>query len=222
MFRIDSPGSVDGRFNAGNPGTGQQATQLSADWFNALQDEIVNVLEQAEIDPDKADSEQLYAAILAIATGAAGDGSGAVPTSRTISAAGLATGGGDLAVNRTITVPKASAGDVSTGTDDTKAVTALALQGGLGGQLLAGTGFKTIFGLVFQWGTATVSGDGSTNVTLPTTFSSQCVFAGFNGGSVDTGVSHNGPYVSGKSVSALTVFSALNTSTVGQFFAIGF
>ncbi len=47
--------------------------------------------------------------------------------SRVISTAGLATGGGDLTADRIITVPKAAAGDVTTGTDDTKAVTPKAL-----------------------------------------------------------------------------------------------
>lgn len=48
--------------------------------------------------------------------------SAAVPSARTISAAGLATGGGDLTANRTITVPKAAGSDVIA-YDDTKAVT---------------------------------------------------------------------------------------------------
>lgn len=52
---------------------------------------------------------------------------GKVPTTRTISAGGLATGGGDLSANRTITVPKASAADVAAATDDTKALTPLSI-----------------------------------------------------------------------------------------------
>lgn len=46
-----------------------------------------------------------------------------VPTSRTISVGGLATGGGDLSTNRTINVPKAAAADMRAGTDDAKALT---------------------------------------------------------------------------------------------------
>ena len=50
-----------------------------------------------------------------------------VTDARTISTSGLATGGGTLSANRTITVPKASGSDVATGTDDTKAITPKAL-----------------------------------------------------------------------------------------------
>jgi len=47
----------------------------------------------------------------------------AAPTSRTITAAGLATGGGDLTANRTITVPAASQAEAAAGTLTTKALT---------------------------------------------------------------------------------------------------
>ena len=46
-----------------------------------------------------------------------------VTDARTISAAGLATGGGNLAANRTITVTAGTAADIATGTDTTRAVT---------------------------------------------------------------------------------------------------
>ena len=45
----------------------------------------------------------------------------------TVTGGGLATGGGDLSANRTITVTKASSAEVITGTEDAKAVTPLAL-----------------------------------------------------------------------------------------------
>lgn len=48
------------------------------------------------------------------------------PVGRTISATGLATGGGTLAANRTITVPKADAATAAAGVDDTMAMTAAA------------------------------------------------------------------------------------------------
>ena len=47
----------------------------------------------------------------------------AVQPARTISAAGLATGGGDLSANRTITVTAAAASDVNTGTSTSTAMT---------------------------------------------------------------------------------------------------
>lgn len=48
-----------------------------------------------------------------------------VPAARTIGTAGLATGGGDLAANRTITVAKSSQAQAEAGTDDATAMTPL-------------------------------------------------------------------------------------------------
>ncbi len=50
-----------------------------------------------------------------------------VPTTRQVNTSGLATGGGDLTADRTITVPKASTAEAVAGTDDDKAVTPLGL-----------------------------------------------------------------------------------------------
>lgn len=52
---------------------------------------------------------------------------GAVQPTRQVLAAGLASGGGDLSADRTITVPAAVAADIRAGTDATKAVTSAAL-----------------------------------------------------------------------------------------------
>lgn len=51
----------------------------------------------------------------------------AAQTTRNVSAGGIATGGGDLSADRTITVTKATGAEVTTGTDDTHAVTPKAL-----------------------------------------------------------------------------------------------
>lgn len=67
----------------------------------------------------------------AVAAGGGG-GSGGVPTSRQILTSGLATGGGDLTADRTITVPKAAQSDVATGTDDAKALTSFSIAAALG------------------------------------------------------------------------------------------
>lgn len=223
MHRIDGPGHVNNQFNEGNPNIGQQATMVTAAFMNALQEEIAHVVEEAGIELDKATNTQLYAALVALIAGVVGDGEGAVPTTRTITAAGLATGGGDLAADRTITVLKASAAEVAAGTNDTKAVTPLALQGGAGASLMAGVGYKTIFGLIFQWGTYTVGANSSVNVTLPTAFPTMCVYANCSGGRLDYGAQDNNPVVSGVSSSAITVFNAVDSGGVtGKFFAIGF
>lgn len=52
---------------------------------------------------------------------------GKASTATTISGGGLVTGGGSLAANRTLTVTKAAAADMRTGTDDTKALTTKAV-----------------------------------------------------------------------------------------------
>ncbi|QUM72172.1 gp53-like domain-containing protein [Sphingopyxis granuli] len=223
MERIAGPGNVNNQFSEGNPAIGQQATMVTAKWTNDVQEEICNVIEEAGIALDGEAQNQLYQAIVSLVAGVVGDGSGAVPTTRLVSAAGLATGGGDLAADRTITVPKASAAEVAAGTNDTKAVTPLALQGGVGGSLMAGVGYKTIFGLIFQWGTYSVGANSSATVTFPSAFPSMCVYANVSGGRLDYGAQDNNPVVSGVSSSALTVFNATDGSGVtGKFFALGF
>lgn len=222
MERIAGPGNVNGQFSEGNPAIGQQATMVTMKWANDVQEEICAVIVNAGFALDGDQQDQLYQAIVSLVAGVVGDGSGAVPTTRTITAAGLATGGGDLAADRTITVPKASAAEVAAGTNDTKAVTPLALQGGVGGSLMAGVGYKTIFGLIFVWGTYSVSANSSINVTLPTTFPTMCVFADASGGRLDYGAQDNDPIVSGKSASAITIFNAGDGGSTGTYLAIGF
>ena len=222
MFRIDGPGHIGNQFTQGDPSIGQRPTKITDQWLNAVQEEIAFTVEEAGIPLDKANSHQLYAAMLAIAAGAAGAGGGAVPTTRLVSAAGLAVGGGDLAADRTITVPKASPAEVAAGTDDTKAITPFSLQGGSGGSVMAGVGYKTIYGLTFQWGTFTVGGNSSANVVFPITFPTMCVHADVAAGATGFNAQDNNPFCSGKSASAMTVFNAVDGSLTGTFFAIGF
>ena len=63
MYEIDSYGSVAGDFSNGNPSTNTPATVADATWFNALQDEIVGVIENAGLVLDKLDSTQLLQAL---------------------------------------------------------------------------------------------------------------------------------------------------------------
>lgn len=51
---------------AGNPAAGQQATSLDPDFVNGLTAEILSVLEEAEIAPDKTQVNQLLASIKAL------------------------------------------------------------------------------------------------------------------------------------------------------------
>ncbi len=69
---------------------------------------------------------------VATAVAAGAGGNQGVPPSRQILTGGLATGGGDLTADRTITVPKATQTDVATGTDDAKALTSFSIAAALG------------------------------------------------------------------------------------------
>lgn len=223
MHRVDSPGSVNGLFQNGNPVVGQQATQLLADWFNDTQENLLKVIEDAGLEPEKGNWDLLRDAIVLMIAGVVGDGEGAVPTTLTVTGGGLATGGGDLTTNRVITVTKASSAEVGAGVRDDVAVTPLGLAGGIGGRVLAATGYATFLGgVILQWTTAFANANGSTTITLPTTFPNQCVFADFAGGSALTNAQDNDPVVIGRSASALTVFSARDDNVSGVVFAIGF
>lgn len=66
MRQIDTP---DGLFHDGRPATGELGTILSAAWLNAIQAEILSVLDDQGIAVDPATSTQLLAAIQKIAWG---------------------------------------------------------------------------------------------------------------------------------------------------------
>lgn len=74
MHRIDDPAAVTslpqpaqqgtpGFFTGGNPASGQAATVVSADYMNAVQEEICYVIEAAGIVLSKVDRTQLYQAL---------------------------------------------------------------------------------------------------------------------------------------------------------------
>lgn len=70
MHRIDGEGAtVDNKFTIGNPSTGVPATQVTADWLNAVQEEIIAVLDAAGITPQKTNNAQLVAAIQSLISG---------------------------------------------------------------------------------------------------------------------------------------------------------
>jgi len=73
MFKIDSPGATGANeFTEGNPGLGVPATEVSDEWLNAVQREIVEVVEFSGQTLDKLDDEQLRKAIQLL-IGLAGD-----------------------------------------------------------------------------------------------------------------------------------------------------
>ena len=67
MFRIDHSTAISEHFTEGNPSSGIPATVVTAQFLNAVQDEIASTIEGAGLVLDKLDSGQLYQAILAIA-----------------------------------------------------------------------------------------------------------------------------------------------------------
>lgn len=175
MHRIDSPGAVDGRFQNGNPAVGQQATQLTADWFNDMQENMAFAIEAAGIALEKGDPEQLRDAIIALVAGAVGTGGGAVPTTRLVNSTGLLSGGGPLAADLTLDVPKASAVEILAGTIDTKAITPLGLATASASTLSNNGYIKLPGGLILQWGGLTGSyAEGSVAVTFPIAFPNAC------------------------------------------------
>lgn len=69
MHKIDTPGSINGAFAAGNPIAGVKSTIVGADWPNAVQDEIVEVIEAEGFGLDKTNNAQLRAAIQSMIDG---------------------------------------------------------------------------------------------------------------------------------------------------------
>ncbi len=67
MHRVDGPGAtVDNKFTEGDPVGGVQATVVTADWLNAVQEELISVLTDGGIAPVKGAQDQLLKAIKAI------------------------------------------------------------------------------------------------------------------------------------------------------------
>jgi len=67
MHRIDGPGATaQGEWTEGNAGAGIPATEITADWMNAVQAEIIAVIEEAGAAPSKASNTQLRDAIIAL------------------------------------------------------------------------------------------------------------------------------------------------------------
>lgn len=115
MFRIDAPGtatvmptpavagSTIGYFTEGNAGTGTPATDVSADWLNTVQEELVGVILAAGLTLDKSNPAQLLSAINTLISGGgsasvnfAASPYTALSSKRTIA---VDTSGGNVTVN---------------------------------------------------------------------------------------------------------------------------
>jgi hypothetical protein len=72
MHRIDGPGAtVDKKFTEGDPAGGVQATVVTDDWLNDIQENLMGLLAESSIAPVKGDYTQLALAIQAIASAGA-------------------------------------------------------------------------------------------------------------------------------------------------------
>lgn len=77
MHRIDGPGAtVDNRFTDGDPVGGIQATILTDDWANDVQEELMSLLGAASIAPVKGTQNQVLAAVRAIISARSGSAGG--------------------------------------------------------------------------------------------------------------------------------------------------
>lgn len=221
MHRIDSNGAVAGKWQAGNPAIGQRATQIPADWMNAVQEAICYLIETSGIELVKGDDSQLYDAVLALVAGIVGDGSGAVPTIRQVLTTGLASGGGDLAADRTINVPKATAAEVSAQLRDDVAVTPLGMTG-LVSLTTSGTGWLIRVGpVLIQLFDAVSQPNSTTIISLPQAYTENHRIAFVNGGSPGANAQDNGPFVNGRGLSTVSVYSSLDATWDVQILSIG-
>ena len=84
MHRIDGPGAtVDNKFTEGDPVGGVQATVVTDDWLNDVQEEVIGVLSMAGVTPVKGTQNQIALAISKIIQGQVGS---AITTAGTSSA----------------------------------------------------------------------------------------------------------------------------------------
>ncbi len=180
MHRIDTSGSIAGAFQDGNPATGQLATQLSAAWFNDLQNNVLALLAEGGVVPTKGRELDVVDAVKAIALGVGGGGggeAGGVPATRKISVTGLlTTSGEDLSQDRTLTVGAATAAEVVAGVIDDKAITPVALAEAFNGAI--GAGSVRVGALTVKWG-ATLGnyGEGATYIAFSQPFATECWMA---------------------------------------------
>ncbi len=135
MHRAESP---SGLFDAGNPAPGQDPTQITYEWLNDMQEQVVQVILDAGIALEPGNPLQLAQAIDTLISGFIGidlsGGTSLVP-GRTVTGGGLLQGGGDMSANRVLTLPKASAADAVAATRDDAALTPLALADVIGSHI---------------------------------------------------------------------------------------
>lgn len=85
----DKFGAGKNGFTRGNPQTGEQATALDDDYFDMIQEELIGIVEAANITPNKAKRDQLLTALKALFLDASLNGSDIADKSAFLSNLGL-------------------------------------------------------------------------------------------------------------------------------------
>lgn len=151
MHRIDGPGNVNGQFTEGDPAQGIEATVVTSDWANAVQEEIAAVIEQFSGALVKTNNGQLVAALLAkFATAVALN-----TLSQTVTGLSQTLVSHTNARNNPHQVSLAQLG-------------AAAAASFLG--LNSANGYRWVNGTLFQWGSFSASGSGVGSVNFPIAF----------------------------------------------------
>lgn len=75
MYRIDGPGATaDNKFTDGDPVGGVQATMVTEDWLNDVQEELLSIMDAGGVLPAKGVRNQVLAALRVVARKQAGHG----------------------------------------------------------------------------------------------------------------------------------------------------
>ena len=136
MHRIDTPDATpDHRFTEGDPTIPLPATMVSADWLNAVQEELSGVIEGAGLTLDKVRHDQLKAAITKMITDRA------APLATT-EQAGL--------------VERATDAEAQAGTDGERYVTPKQLKDAVGTTDLTAMMRDTFAGCIVEWECETI------------------------------------------------------------------
>lgn len=221
MHRIDTDGALLERFSNGNPASGQAATVVDADWLNAVQEGIIDVITFAGIALAKGDDTQLRDAIVALIAGVVGTGGGSVPTTRQVNGGGLITGGGALAADLVLSLAAATVPEVIAQIRNDVAVTPAGLAGLVSVSVSGSSVVLQLGPCILQIFKATVNGNSTLNAALPTTFPTQCFGAWVNGGKVDYATSHNGPFSSGEGTTIVTIVNGIDDPISCTIIALG-
>lgn len=68
MDRIDHPSALNRRWVAKDPNIPNSGTVITKNWLQSIDDELINLIEKSGIDPASNDLEQIYKAVVKIAT----------------------------------------------------------------------------------------------------------------------------------------------------------